>query len=220
MKVAKRPRPPEQEQNKPQGRQRRMNTKRFFLPLLAVLLLVTLAACGDPDAPGGDGSDVGAGVDAGGDPAGTRQCEVPSWDGEGSPPPTEMYEGCVDPGDGPENPDWSDTDGSGDELPDPGPSPVEPQPGQENVHPLGWEKAKPAGDGMTVDVIFWSGVEPCYVLDRVEVEYRPETVVITLLQGSTPSDEEVACIDIALKKVTTVELEEPLRDRKLVDGAS
>ena len=194
-----------------------MKTKRLILILLSSTLVLSLAACGDPDAAGQAGADEV--LDAGGDPAGTRQCEVPSWDGEGSPPPPEMYEGCADPGDHPEDPDWSDTDGSGGELPDPGPTPVEPQPGQENVHPLGWEKAKPAEDGMSVDVIFWSGVEPCYVLDRVEVEYGADKVVVTLFQGSSPMEEEVACIDIALKKVTTVELEEPLGGRRFVDGA-
>ena len=121
-------------------------------------------------------------------------------------------------GDDSEEPVSSSPGNPGNEVPDPGPSPVEPQPGQQNVRPLGWEKAKPSADGTEVDIVFWSGVEPCYVLDRVEVEYRKERVVITLFQGSSPSEEEVACIDIALKKVTTVELSEPLGDRKIVDG--
>ena len=197
-----------------------MKTMRLIPMLVASALVLSLSACGDPDAPRPGGSQ-GVGVDAGGDPAGTRQCEVPSWDGEGSPPPPETYEGCIDTtGDGPDEPVSSDVDGGSDgEEPGPGPSPVEPQPGQANVRALGWEKAKPSEDGTSVDVVFWSGVEPCYVLDRVEVEYETDRVVITLFQGSTPSEEEVACIDIALKKVTTVELEEPLGDRKIVDGA-
>ena len=191
-----------------------MNTKRLFLLILALSLSVVLAACGDPDAnregAGGGGIDAGAGSSPG--------CSVPGWDGEGSPPPMTPSGDCDAPvGDGPEEPVSSTPGDPGDE-PDPGPSYVEPQPGQENVMPIGWEKARLSEDGRRVRIVFWSGVEPCYVLDSVEVEYHSEKVVITLFQGSTPTDEDVACIDIALQKVTTVELDEPLRGRKLVDG--
>ena len=180
---------------------------------------MSLSACGDPDAPRAGGSQGGS-VGAGGDPAGTRQCEVPPWDGEGTPPPPEMYEGCLDaPVEGPEEPVSNEPGEPATEVPHPKPSPVHPKPGQENVRPIGWDKSKVAGDGRSVDIIFWSGVEPCYVLDSVEVEYRAEKVVITLFQGSTPSEEEIACIDIAVQKVTTVDLDEPLDGRKIVDGA-
>lgn len=197
-----------------------MKTKRLITLLLASSLVLSLSACGDPDVPGATGAQ-GGGVDAGADPAGTRQCEVPPWDGEGTPPPPEMYEGCLDaPVDGPEEPVSNEPGGPVAEVPHPRPSSVHPKPGQENVHPIGWDKSQVSKNGRSVDVIFWSGVEPCYVLDRVEVEYRADKVVITLFQGSTPMEEEVACIDIALQKMTTVELEEPLNGREIVDGAS
>ena len=117
----------------------------------------------------------------------------------------------------PESP-VSSSPGGTDPNPAPGASPVEPQPGQDDVRPVGWESAKPIGD-RTVRVKFWSGVEPCNVLDRVETEYGPKSVTITLYEGHTPTDEDVACIELALLKQTTVELEEPLDGRKIVDGA-
>lgn len=199
-----------------------MNTKRVFSLLLACILLLSLAACGNPDAATpASGSDDTPALDAGG--GGTSDgCSTPGWDGEGSPPPEPtLPDDCYGPVDGGDEDLVSSgpSDGS-DQEPNPGPSPVEPQPGQENVRAIGWERAKVDDDDRTVDVIFWSGVEPCYVLDSVEVEYRTDKVIITLFQGSTPSDEDVACIDIALKKVTTVDLDEPLAGRKITDGAT
>lgn len=194
-----------------------MNKRRSALIAVIPLLLLGLASCGNPDA-----ADVGAG--SGGSDADTTmdQCVIPGWDGEGSPPPpatpsAECEDTVVHD---PEEPVSNEPEDPIADVPHPKPSPVHPKPGQENVHPIGWDKSRVAKDGESVDIIFWSGVEPCYVLDRVEVDYGADKVVITLFQGSTPMEEEVACIDIALQKVTTVELEEPLGDRKVVDGTS
>lgn len=117
----------------------------------------------------------------------------------------------------PESPVSSSPD-DGEPVPGPGASPVEPQPGQVDVRPVRWESAKPLGDS-SVKVKFWSGVEPCNVLDRVETEYAPKAVTITLYEGHSPTEEEVACIELALMKQTTVELEEPLGGRTIIDGA-
>lgn len=94
---------------------------------------------------------------------------------------------------------------------------VEPTPGMEGVHPVEWDAA--SMDGTTVEVSWWSGVAPCTVLDRVEVEETEDVVTITLFEGSEPSDEEVGCIMIAQRKRTIVELSEPVGTRDLVDGA-
>jgi hypothetical protein len=102
-------------------------------------------------------------------------------------------------------------------MPAPSPSLVEPQPGQENVRPIRWESYE--ADGRTVTIAYWSGVEPCAVLDHVEVEEGDKRVTVTLFEGNSPSDEDVACIEIAVFKGTVVELSEPLGDRKVVDGA-
>ncbi len=88
-----------------------------------------------------------------------------------------------------------------------------------DVHRLPFESATPGADGKTVRVVWWSGVEPCNVLDHVEVAETPAMVTITLYEGHDPDAQEVACIELAVQKSTLVELEQPLGDRKLVDGA-
>jgi hypothetical protein len=95
---------------------------------------------------------------------------------------------------------------------------TEPRPGMASPVPAPWEKATPRGP-KTLLVRFWSGVEPCYVLDRVEVEETDERVRITLFVGSDPEADAVACIELARLKAVRVSLEAPLGDRKVVDGA-
>jgi hypothetical protein len=95
---------------------------------------------------------------------------------------------------------------------------VEPTPGMHGVHPIGWNTADAGYDDRTVVVNFWSGIEPCSVLDHVDVAYGVDTVTITLYEGSDPSSGRVACIDIAQYKATTVTLDQPLDGRTLVDG--
>jgi hypothetical protein len=95
---------------------------------------------------------------------------------------------------------------------------VVPTPGMDGVHPTSWIKAEPNADGSSVTVRFWSGVEPCYVLDHVDVAYGTHDVTITLYQGSDPSAGQVACIDIAMLKQVVVQLDQPLDGSQLVDG--
>ena len=98
-----------------------------------------------------------------------------------------------------------------------GPRVVEPEEGLENPIPTAWTKATVADDGLSARLTWYSGVEECYGLDRVQVGYRDETVEITLYAGSRPEAEE--CIDLAEKVVTVVDFKEPVGDRELVDGA-
>lgn len=70
-----------------------------------------------------------------------------------------------------------------------------------------------------IDVYFWSGVEPCYVLDHVDLRYRRSAVVVTLHQGHDPRREDTVCIELAVEKVVRVDLNEPLRGRRIRDGA-
>lgn len=99
------------------------------------------------------------------------------------------------------------------------PQMVTPQPGMRNVRPIRWQEARLL-DNRTVQVSYTSGVEPCYVLDHVTVDYRPSTVIITLYEGSDPSAAGKACIMIAVEKTTIVHLDEPLRGRAIIDGSS
>jgi hypothetical protein len=75
-------------------------------------------------------------------------------------------------------------------------------------------------DGTSITVFFWSGVEPCYVLDHVDVEYGAGAITITLFEGHDASAGDVACIEIALLKKVVVELDEPTGGRPIVDGAA
>lgn len=133
---------------------------------------------------------------------------------------------CGSPGEGTDlgaggGPDTPVTSTPGDDQgrPDPQPSITEPQPGQVNVHPVAWDRAKVGNDDRTMTIKYWSGVEPCNVLDHINVDYKSDMIVISLFEGNTPSDEDTACIELAVEKTTIVELDEDVAGRKITDGA-
>jgi hypothetical protein len=98
-----------------------------------------------------------------------------------------------------------------------GPQRVVPRTGLVDVGPISWQRAKPTGDGRSIEVFWYSGVEECNGLDRVELAETSDEIEITLFEGRVPEAE--VCIEIAVKKVTTVALEEPIGDRAVTDGA-
>jgi len=188
----------------------------------------TPGAADDGSAPGG-GSDGVAGI-----------CVAPAApDGaaSGPPAPAECDDTIdtpvvVDPGDCGEKvvgtgPDAavSFTPCPGDEPPAPvdpkdGAQLVEPRPGMADVRPHPFDDVVVGDDDRTLTVFFWSGVEPCYVLDRVDVAYGPDTITVTLFEGHDELAGDVACIEIALLKKVVVRLEQPVGDRRIVDGAA
>jgi hypothetical protein len=97
---------------------------------------------------------------------------------------------------------------------------VEPTPGMAGVRPHAFDHVVVSDDGRSVTVFFWSGVEPCYQLDHVDVTYGAEAITVTLFEGHDPRAGDVACIEIALLKKVIVPLEEPVGDREIVDGAA
>ena len=97
---------------------------------------------------------------------------------------------------------------------------VEPTPGMSDLYPRAFDKAVVGDDGATITIFFWSGVEPCYVLDHVDVDYGPDAITVTLFEGHDASAGDVACIEIALIKKVVVQLDEPVGDRRIVDGAA
>ena len=106
---------------------------------------------------------------------------------------------------------------------DPGtgePQIVEPTPGMDHVGQTAFDTAMIGADDTTLTIVFWSGVEPCYVLDHVSVSYGADAVTVTLFQGSDPNADDVACIAIALQKQVSITLDEPLAGRAIVDGAA
>jgi hypothetical protein len=94
---------------------------------------------------------------------------------------------------------------------------VTPRPGLVDVRPKAWERAEAVAP-RRVRVEFYGGVEECEGLDHVDVEETTETVTITLFVGRVPQAE--VCIEIAVLKSVTVEVEESLRGRELVDGSA
>ena len=66
---------------------------------------------------------------------------------------------------------------------------------------------------------FWSGVEPCYVLGRVDVAEAADKVTITLWTGLGPGAAGMACIQMAGYYEVIVQLQAPLGGRTVVDGA-
>lgn len=74
---------------------------------------------------------------------------------------------------------------------------VVPRPGQLDVHPVAADtlRAKVDGREVVIAVDWWSGVEPCTILDSIVVDQGAGTFAITLREGRGPED--VACIAIA-----------------------
>jgi hypothetical protein len=108
----------------------------------------------------------------------------------------------------------------GDDQPTrPVPTPVEPTPGMDDVHARQWDASAVADDDTTVTLTYYTGVAPCTQLDHVDVVYGPDSVTITLYEGSDPGAQGTACIDIAMLASTTVHLDQPLAGRTIVDGA-
>lgn len=187
---------------------------RRRLPLVIAMLAVALAACGSqdpvassapltaaPDAPVSAGDDPAGGTCL----AGTEDCrDDPSRPGAEAPgAPGEP--GQPLPGDG--APD------------DPEPTFVEPRAGLEDLRPVGWDRIDVDVDDRSVTVSWWSGVAPCDVLSDVEVTYGDDAVTVTVVEGSVPTDEPRACIELAQLKAHRLTLEEPIGPRSILDGA-
>jgi hypothetical protein len=118
-----------------------------------------------------------------------------------------------------DHPDCNDSGLGGGSI-DPSPQIVEPRPGMAGVYARPFDQATPSPDGRTIAISFVSGVEPCYVLDHVDVVETADSVTITLFEGHDPSAGDVACIEIGVFKQTNVTLGAPLGDRAIVDGAA
>jgi hypothetical protein len=172
-----------------------MTTPTGFRPVvLGLLAVLLLGACGSAAAP------------------------------SSSPPPDDASPSAAPPanpggstgGGAPGNPGQTDPTapigGIGNPTPvDPGrgqPKLVIPRPGQLNPRPVGAASLVPAVNGhhVLVKVTWWSGVEPCSVLDSVKVERSGTAITIQLIEGS--GDANAICIEIAEQKATIVDLGE------------
>lgn len=175
---------------------RAMTTPRRLLPALTLTLAVLTAACAAAAPPSAS----------------------PPPDPSPSPAPSQPaidLPASLDPGGG-------GSDGSaGSRVVDPG-VPVDPndpagagqaklvrpQPGQKDPHPVAVTKLETSVDGrhVLVKVSWYSGIEPCSVLDSVEVKRTGSEISIAPLEGI--GDPNAVCIEIAVLKATIVDLGE------------
>lgn len=85
---------------------------------------------------------------------------------------------------------------------------VVPVAGRVDPHPINVQHIRAAVDdaGVRVELRWYSGVEPCYVLDSVVIarDEVAKTIRITVIEGSNAGDQ--ACIDLAELKATVVDL--------------
>jgi ABC-type transport system substrate-binding protein len=154
---------------------------RALLALLAVSLLIS--ACAGAAAPSAPPSEAPPSASPGGS-------------GAGSDPGTSSGEPIPgDPGDP--------------GVPDPGQAQlVVPQPGQNNVRPVKVQdmEVRIAGRHAVLNARWWSGVEPCNILDSVAWKRDGTTITISVREGS--GDGDLICIDIAVYKAAAIDLGE------------
>jgi hypothetical protein len=213
----------------------------LFLSMAAVLVAGIAGAHyvgASPQPAAIDGSEPGSGGGGDGVAGICVAPAAPEADDSGSPPSSgecnDTIDGpaVVDPGECGEKASGTGPDASvsytpcpGDEQPkvtDPtdGAQKVVPMPGMSDVHPRIFDKVVVGNDDRTLTIFFWSGVEPCYVLDHVDVDEGPGAVTVTLFEGHDASAGDVACIEIALLKKVVVQLDQPVGGRPIVDGGA
>lgn len=180
-------------------------SRKTFVTALIALLAAVVVACGSEPSAGNRGTPSSPGSDS----------AAPGGDRPVASDPDEC---------GPESPAGDDRDSPVSFAPCPPGGQgrsfrlVEPQgPGLSDVHTVPWDDARVSG--RTVTVLYYSGVEPCNVLDHVTVHDRLGKVVITLYEGTDRSQGDVACIEIAERKGVRITLDSALGDRRLIDGA-
>lgn len=183
--------------------------------ILGLLAVISLSACSVTTRATEDGADqrgAGAAPDTGGGAVG----DPGSGGGTGDTEPGDTDPGDTKPGDtkpGAAGPDEPTTGAPAPADPPSGDGAlhVEPVPGVVDSLPHAIDRVSVAADGRTATVYWWGGVDSCYGLDEVRVERDADGMpVITVLEGTLPGLGDVACIEIALSKATTITLDEPL----------
>jgi predicted small secreted protein len=176
---------------------------RYLIPAVLVVAML-FAACGRP---GGEGSDLGAG---GGSSDSSKGDDGVTTDPAGSTCPVSK--------DGSE-PDCPVSSGTEPIVVDPGEDQqariVPITPGLQNVNMTVFDRHKVL-EGDRLKLFFWGGVEDCYGVDHVDIEYGNDVVIATIFYGNKPDAE--MCIEIAEYQAVVVRLDEPLGGRDIVDG--
>lgn len=93
--------------------------------------------------------------------------------------------------------------------------------GVRHAAPRPFERARSEETDGRLHVLYFSGVEPCAVLGRIEVDATAEQITVTLVEGYLPDDGRApTCIEIAEEVSARVPLDGPLDGRALIDGAT
>ena len=179
---------------------RAMTTHRRITASLLVpgILLVSLTACTGGAAPSASAAPAASQPAVAAPPA--SAIDLPTSDpgaGAGGGSSGNAGSGVVDPV--PADP--NDPAGGGGQ-----PQLVRPRPGQKDPRPVAPTKLEASVDGrhVLVKVSWYSGVEPCSVLDSVKVEHTGSDIAITPFEGI--GDANAMCIEIAVLKATIVDL--------------
>jgi hypothetical protein len=167
-----------------------MNTPRRPLVLAAFLAIFTIGACASGAAPAASPSPSSP---PSASPSPSAPTDLPGGGGSSGDPGTGIG-GSVDPA--PVDP------GTGQAKL------VIPRPGQLNPRPLPAATLEASVDGrrVLVKATWWSGIEPCNVLDSVKVDRSGTDIAITLIEGT--GDPNAICIEIAMQKATIIDLGE------------
>ncbi|MEL6982828.1 MAG: hypothetical protein AAFO29_10435 [Actinomycetota bacterium] len=72
-------------------------------------------------------------------------------------------------------------------------------------------------DATTLEIVVEGGVEPCFIIEGVDVDETADSIELTVRAGSEPG---AVCIQIIERHTTTVELSAPVDDRSIVDRVS
>lgn len=171
--------------------------------------LVAMAKLGDGDSPDKPGGSSPSPPDSPAPPPSEIAPTFPAPEPVPAPPPAPVGPAPV-PANPPAPPAFRDPPGYR-------PAIVTPRPGMESVHPVTWRRAEVLND-RTVRIHYESGVEPCSVLDRVVVDYRPSEIAIGLFEGNDPAFRDAVCIMIAQFKAVDVALYQPVNGRAIVEG--
>jgi hypothetical protein len=93
-------------------------------------------------------------------------------------------------------------------APDGGATPVEPDATAQNPVQVAVQEVTVTVDGrrVTARILWWAGVAPCHVLQRVERSTEGHTIFVSVWMGTT--DPTAACVEIAQQYVTEVDLGE------------
>jgi len=182
---------------------------RTSLLLLGLLATLSLSACSltTMATEGGDQRGAGAAPDTGGG----LDSDPGSGGGSGGTKPGDAEPDDTKPGAAAPDEPIAAPPAPADPAIGDGALHVEPVAGIVNSRPHAIDRISVAADGRTVTVYWWGGVDSCYGLDEVRVERDADGgPVITVLEGTLPGLGDVACIEIALSKATTITLDEPL----------